>query len=312
MDTRPRILYCRCAHADLAPLEANAAVLRGMAPARGRAVTVLDLCGLAARRDPMLAGFAAGGPVVIAACEERAVRWLFAAAGAPLPAEGVESINLRSAPVADIAARIAAAAGPAEAAAPQCACACSCGGAGEAAGEGEAQEWVPWFPVIDYERCTDCGQCLGFCLFDVFARDADNKVRVVNPANCKTNCPACARVCPAQAIMFPKHKDPALSGGAGRAAEPVDVKSLVGDDVRAALRKRGGGRRFALAQAGEERRTCACSSGAECASGILGALGVPAEVIDALSPEEIAAAAAKKAAAERRGACDCDCGCGGA
>ena len=28
--------------------------------------------------------------------------------------------------------------------------------------------WKPWFPVIDYDRCTNCMQCLSFCLFDVY------------------------------------------------------------------------------------------------------------------------------------------------
>ena len=110
MHTPTKILYCRCVHADAASPEAHAAVRRGLASAEGRAATVSDLCGLAARRDPMLAGMASGGPLLIGACEERAVRWLFAAAGAPLPAEGVEVVNLRTAPVGDIAARIAAAA----------------------------------------------------------------------------------------------------------------------------------------------------------------------------------------------------------
>src|SRR5258705_4583046 len=26
-------------------------------------------------------------------------------------------------------------------------------------------EWKPWFPVIDYDRCTNCMQCLSICLF---------------------------------------------------------------------------------------------------------------------------------------------------
>ena len=29
-------------------------------------------------------------------------------------------------------------------------------------------EWKPWFPVIDYDRCTNCMQCLSFCLFGVY------------------------------------------------------------------------------------------------------------------------------------------------
>ena len=28
--------------------------------------------------------------------------------------------------------------------------------------------WKPWFPVIDYDRCTNCMQCLSFCLFGVY------------------------------------------------------------------------------------------------------------------------------------------------
>ena len=28
-------------------------------------------------------------------------------------------------------------------------------------------EWKPWFPVIDYDRCTNCMQCLSFCLFEI-------------------------------------------------------------------------------------------------------------------------------------------------
>ena len=32
-------------------------------------------------------------------------------------------------------------------------------------------EWKPWFPVIDYDRCTNCMQCLSFCLFGVYGVD---------------------------------------------------------------------------------------------------------------------------------------------
>ena len=30
--------------------------------------------------------------------------------------------------------------------------------------------WKPWFPVIDYDRCTNCMQCLSFCLFGVVSK----------------------------------------------------------------------------------------------------------------------------------------------
>ena len=41
----------------------------------------------------------------------------------------------------------------------------------------EPAKWKPWFPVIDYDRCTNCMQCLSFCLFDVYGVDADGKIR---------------------------------------------------------------------------------------------------------------------------------------
>src|SRR5688572_18365054 len=49
--------------------------------------------------------------------------------------------------------------------------------------------WKPWFPVIDYSRCTNCMQCLSFCLFDVYGVSAEQKIQVQNQSNCKTECP---------------------------------------------------------------------------------------------------------------------------
>src|SRR5262245_34110763 len=37
-------------------------------------------------------------------------------------------------------------------------------------------DWKPWFPVIDYDRCTNCMQCLSFCLFGVYGVDAAQKI----------------------------------------------------------------------------------------------------------------------------------------
>ena len=34
------------------------------------------------------------------------------------------------------------------------------------------QAWMPWFPVIEYDRCTNCMHCLSFCLFDFYGVDS--------------------------------------------------------------------------------------------------------------------------------------------
>ena len=108
----------------------------------------------------------------------------------------------------------------------------------------EPGKWKPWFPVIDYSRCTNCMQCLSFCLFDVYGVSADNKIQVQNNDNCKTNCPACSRVCPEVAIMFPKYQGGPINGDEvsaadhGREKMKVDISSLLGGDIYAALKDR--------------------------------------------------------------------------
>jgi len=69
-----------------------------------------------------------------------------------------------------------------------------------------------WNPVIDKERCTDCGKCHDFCLFGVYSVK-DGEVKVTQPQNCKNNCPACARACPSKAIIFPKYEKSPINGG---------------------------------------------------------------------------------------------------
>ncbi|MSR31219.1 MAG: ferredoxin family protein [Gemmataceae bacterium] len=69
-----------------------------------------------------------------------------------------------------------------------------------------------WYPVIDYSRCTNCLECLDFCLFGVYGVDSLDRIYVDNQDQCKKGCPACSRVCPEQAIMFPDYKSPAIAG----------------------------------------------------------------------------------------------------
>jgi NAD-dependent dihydropyrimidine dehydrogenase PreA subunit len=106
------------------------------------------------------------------------------------------------------------------------------------------RRWKPWFPVIDFNRCTNCMQCLSFCLFDVYGVTQDGKIQVQNESNCKTDCPACSRVCPEVAIMFPKYKAGPINGDeinsedVRREAMKVDISALLGGDIYSMLRDR--------------------------------------------------------------------------
>jgi hypothetical protein len=92
---KPRIVYCHCAYARVVPAEVKQEVLTKLAESAVTFDAVPDLCEISARRDPKLKELAGGGAVQIVACYPRAVKWLFAAAGAPLPDEGVEVLNMR-------------------------------------------------------------------------------------------------------------------------------------------------------------------------------------------------------------------------
>lgn len=77
-----------------------------------------------------------------------------------------------------------------------------------------------WYPVIDFSRCTNCMECIDFCLFGVYGIDSLETIMVEQADNCRKGCPACSRVCPQNAIIFPQHKTPAIAGA------PVDTGGL--------------------------------------------------------------------------------------
>jgi NAD-dependent dihydropyrimidine dehydrogenase PreA subunit len=86
-----------------------------------------------------------------------------------------------------------------------------------------------WYPVIDYSRCTNCMECIDFCLFGVYGVDLIDTILVEQPDNCRKGCPACSRVCPENAIMFPQHKTPAIAGSADAATGlKIDLSLLFG------------------------------------------------------------------------------------
>jgi NAD-dependent dihydropyrimidine dehydrogenase PreA subunit len=80
-----------------------------------------------------------------------------------------------------------------------------------------------WYPVVDYSRCQNCLECLNFCLFGVFGLDESQRLLVEQPDACRDGCPACSRVCPSRAIMFPQHTSPAIAGDPEAPVDALDA-----------------------------------------------------------------------------------------
>lgn len=221
------ILLCRCALAGVLPPSTLQAAGRCLEAGALPSVVTEDLCRLAVRSGGLLAQLAQSPSLTIIACHERAVRGLFHRAGAPLR-DDATVLDLRSMTEAQVVARM------------ESLPAAGCETPPPLPSFGDS--WAPWFPVIDYSRCVSCGQCVNFCLFGVYRAEPDRSVRVVKPESCKNNCPACARVCPKLAIIFPKYADGPISGLPVQAADEAERQDLAGmsrDDILSALRQRG-------------------------------------------------------------------------
>jgi NAD-dependent dihydropyrimidine dehydrogenase PreA subunit len=297
-DACGRVLYCHCANAKVVPTATKTAVLEGLNGAQIEFEAVPDLCEMAARGDTRLRDLASSPELTVAACYPRAVKWLFASAGAPLPetttkvwnmrvetpeavVEGVLNANPRRADPERVGRRD----WPTPSTPPS-----------QPATLGPTSGWKPWFPVIDYSRCTNCMQCLSFCLFDVYGVSADQKIQVQNQSNCKTECPACSRVCPEVAIMFPKYRHGPINGeeiksdDVRREAMKVDISALLGGDVYSMLRDRSVKAKSRFSKERDDDR--ALQERQNCLVALKKDFDIPAEVLAALpSPEQILARA---------------------
>ena len=89
----------------MVPGEVKDEVLGALADSGKAFEAVPDLCEMAARKDPELAGLVAKGPLRVVACHARAVKWLFHHANAPL-AEGSEVMNMREQSADDISGNL--------------------------------------------------------------------------------------------------------------------------------------------------------------------------------------------------------------
>jgi hypothetical protein len=102
----PGLLYCNCTYAQIIDPAVKAAVLRPLCDSGRSFEAVADLCEMAARRDPALQRLAAAPGVKIVACYPRAVKWLFASAGAPLAPAQTEVLNMRELTAEQVTARL--------------------------------------------------------------------------------------------------------------------------------------------------------------------------------------------------------------
>ncbi len=183
-----------------------------------------DLPGLCALAPQIVAEAVIGATAILAPYSPRAIRWLLAYAEAEL-APGTVLIDSRC----DDDLPSGAGASPEDVQAVS-----EMISALEPAGD-----WRPWYPVLDRERCTACGQCVSFCLFGVYRQDGET-LRVIEPSKCKNMCPACARACPQNAIVFPKCDESGIDGYPAAGDTSEGGKKLAGN-ILDQLRARTGG-----------------------------------------------------------------------
>lgn len=182
-------LVCACSDAGLLPKSALAALLGAFKPED--TLLCSDICSMAVNSPEKLREFCSGS-VRVFACHKRA-------ASAILRRAGVEA-NLEFFDLRGEASEVLGKFGIPEA-----------GAADFEFPKFDNGGWPAWYPAIDYSRCVSCGKCVDFCMFKVYVKDS-NGVRVENPKSCKDGCPACARICPRQAIVFAKCEDDAIGG----------------------------------------------------------------------------------------------------
>ncbi|MFC1738419.1 hypothetical protein ACFL1G_05125 [Planctomycetota bacterium] len=266
------ILFCNCGYSDIIDKGTKSQILNSLASAEVQFEVVQDLCELAAKKDPKLKCWAQADSLIIIACYRRTAKWLFSLADAELDTEKTKFLNMRTSTAEEILSSLFDKKTSSK--------------EKRKIQFQEKGDWIPWFPVIDYDRCKNCMQCLNLCLFGVYGLSEKGQVQVINPAGCKTNCPACARVCPHKAIIFPKYTESPINGdevvddkGEEQKTEPEISKLNQGDIYEIIRQHSKGKKRFAKDKPDIQQINILR---------LIEELNIPSEVLASLSPEEIA------------------------
>ncbi|HEX2945507.1 MAG TPA: 4Fe-4S dicluster domain-containing protein [Clostridia bacterium] len=59
-----------------------------------------------------------------------------------------------------------------------------------------------WYPVIDYEKCIECGTCTDKCKHGVYDWKKAPTPVVIFPEGCVQGCHGCGILCPQGAISY--------------------------------------------------------------------------------------------------------------